>query len=201
MTGRVVLASGNQGKLAEMQVLLEPLGTQLVSQGELGIDAPDEPYATFLENALHKARHASAAAGLPAIADDSGLTVAALGGAPGVYSARYAGPEANDAANNALLVQRLSAIDGHPDAEFDAAFNCFLVYVTHAEDPAPCVAIGRWAGKIVLQPRGEGGFGYDPLFLVPDLGKTSAELPAVEKNVRSHRGQAMQRLLELLRDR
>ena len=195
---KIVVASGNRGKLTELRSLLAPLSAELVSQGDLGIDAPDEPYATFLENALHKARHAAERAALPAIADDSGLTVDALNGAPGVYSARYAGADATDADNNALLIERLRQLDAGR-TEFSAAFNCYLVFVQHAQDPAPLVAIGRWHGQIRLQAEGEGGFGYDPLFFVPELGKTSAQLEPSQKNRLSHRGQAMARLLELLR--
>ena len=201
MKQRVVLASGNRGKLEELRQLLEPLALDLVSQGELGIAAPDEPYSSFVENALHKARHAARQAGFAAIADDSGLTVDALNGAPGVHSARFAGDNATDADNNALLIRRLRALDPDADGGFAAAFYSTLVFVGHAEDPAPLIAVGRWRGVIRTEPEGSNGFGYDPLFYVPELGMTAAQLPAADKNRLSHRGQAMARLLELLRSR
>ncbi len=201
MSQRVVLASGNQGKLNELQRLLSSIDKQVVSQGELGIDAPDEPYSSFVENALHKARHAAKLSKLPAIADDSGLAVAALGGEPGVRSARYAGDNATDADNNAQLISRLRAINPDPAATFAAAFYCTLVYIEHERDPAPLIAVGRWSGQIRGNAVGTAGFGYDPLFYLPALGKTSAQLAPEEKNRRSHRGQAMARLLDLMTDR
>lgn len=188
---KLILASGNAGKLAELRRLLEPLGIDLESQAALGIAPAAETRSTFVENALDKARHASRESGLPALADDSGLVVPMLGGAPGIRSARYAG---DDAANNAKLIAALG------DAREPAAhFYCALVLLRHPEDPAPLVATGRWDGRILGEPRGDGGFGYDPLFLVPGAGCTAAELPAAEKNRLSHRGQAMAMLLESLR--
>jgi XTP/dITP diphosphohydrolase len=191
-----VLASGNAGKLRELGALLAPLGVDLVPQAQLGIGEADEPHPTFVENAIAKARHASAASGLPALADDSGICVHALGGAPGVHSARYAmlagGPK-DDAANNARLVRELA-----PHADRSAHYYCVLVLVRSADDPQPLIAEGSWHGEVIAQPRGAGGFGYDPHFLLPALGRTAAELPADEKNRVSHRAQAMRALLERL---
>lgn len=187
---RVVLASGNPGKLREFEALLGPLGIEVITQASLGIPEADEPHCTFLENALAKARHACRASGLPALADDSGICVPALGGAPGVYSARFAGEPKSDASNNAKLVKELTA-----HADKSAYYYCVLVYLRHADDPQPLIAEGRWDGEIVSEPRGAGGFGYDPHFLVRDLGKTAAELSADEKNRLSHRGQAMRALI------
>ena len=191
-----VLATGNAGKLREMATLLAPIGLRLIAQGELGIAAAAETGVTFVENALQKARHASGAAGLPAIADDSGLVVPALGGAPGVRSARYAGDDATDAQNNRKLIGALAGIEDR-----SAWFYCALVFLEHPEDPAPLLATGLWRGRIIDQPRGEGGFGYDPHFLVPRLDRTSAELAPEEKNALSHRGQAVAALLQRLRER
>ena len=191
-----VLATGNAGKLREMAALLAPIGLRLTAQGELGIAAAAETGVTFVENALRKARHASAAAGLPAIADDSGLVVPALGGAPGVRSARYAGDDATDAQNNRKLIGALAGIEDR-----SAWFYCVLVFIERPEDPAPLLATGLWRGRIIDQPRGEGGFGYDPHFLVPHLDRTSAELAPEEKNALSHRGQAVAALLQRLRER
>ena len=191
---KLILASGNAGKLAELRRLLEPLGIDLESQAALGIAPAAETRSTFVENALDKARHASRESGLPALADDSGLVVPMLGGAPGIRSARYAGDDADDAANNAKLIAALGDV-----REPAAHFYCALVMLRHPEDPAPLVATGRWDGRILGEPRGDGGFGYDPLFLVPGAGCTAAELPAAEKNRLSHRGQAMAMLLESLR--
>ncbi|MCM0044259.1 MAG: RdgB/HAM1 family non-canonical purine NTP pyrophosphatase [Burkholderiaceae bacterium] len=193
MTQPLVLASNNRGKLVELSQLLSPLGFALTAQGELGIPEADEPYPTFVENALAKARHAARLSGLPALADDSGLCVPALGGAPGVLSARYAGESKSDAANNAKLVRELAA---HVDQS--AYYYCVLVFVRHADDPQPVIADGRWLGDIVAAPRGQGGFGYDPHFVVRGLGKTAAELPAEEKNRLSHRGQALRALIDKL---
>jgi len=194
---RVVLASGNAAKLREMQALLEPTGVSLVAQSALGVTDAEEPFGTFVENALAKARHASRATGLPAVADDSGVCVPALGGAPGVRSARYAadhdGGERSDAANNARLVRALAA-----SPERSAYYYCALVLVRSADDPQPVIADGLWYGEIVAQPRGAGGFGYDPHFLLPELGLTAAELDAAAKNRVSHRGQAMRELLAKL---
>jgi XTP/dITP diphosphohydrolase len=196
---RLVIASGNPGKLAEISALLAPLAIDVVSQGALGIPDAEEPHFTFLENALAKARHASRTSGLPALADDSGLCVNALGGEPGVHSAYYAGHEGRreerDARNNAKLLEALS---GTPDKS--AHYACVMVLIRGANDPQPLVAEGTWRGRIVTAPRGSNGFGYDPLFLVPELGKTAAELDADAKNRISHRGLALQRLLERLRD-
>ena len=195
--GRVVLASNNAGKLRELRELLEPLGMDLVAQGDLGIGEADEPHGTFVENALAKARHAAAASGLAAIADDSGICASALGGAPGVFSARYAalagGPK-DDAANNARLVSELAA-----HADRSAWYHCVLVLLRHADDPQPLIAEGSWRGEVVATPRGDGGFGYDPHFLLPALGRTAAQLSAQEKNAISHRALAMRELAAKLR--
>jgi XTP/dITP diphosphohydrolase len=195
---RLVLASGNPGKLREFRQLCEPLGLSLVPQAELGIAEAEEPYCTFIENALTKARHASRASGLPALADDSGICVAALGGAPGVYSARYAGAGADrntqDARNNAKLLAMLA-----DKSDRSAHYTCVIVLLRHADDPEPLIAEERWQGEIITAPRGDGGFGYDPYFLLPALGKTAAELSADEKNRISHRGKAMALLAARLR--
>jgi XTP/dITP diphosphohydrolase len=194
---RLVLASGNSGKLKEIGELLAPLAIELVPQSELDIAEAEEPHDTFVENALAKARHASRAAGLPALADDSGLCVDALGGAPGVQSAYYAGRdgdrEKRDARNNQKLLKTLGTERG-------AYYACVMVLLRHPEDPRPLIAEGVWRGEIARAPRGANGFGYDPLFLLPQLGKTAAELTAGEKNRISHRGLALGKLLELLRD-
>ena len=203
---RLVLASNNPGKLAELQSLFAPLGLQLVAQARLGIAEAEEPHATFVENALAKARHAAAAAGEAAIADDSGLVVDALGGAPGVASAHFAAiacgdgdreaqRRAQDAANNALLLERMA---GRSDR--GARFVSTLVAVRNAADPEPLVAVGRWSGEIARSPRGEGGFGYDPLVFIPALGRTVAELDAAAKNAASHRALAARRMLVLMRE-
>lgn len=193
---RVVLASNNAGKLREFSALLAPLGIELLTQGQLGIDEADEPHPSFVENALAKARHASAASGLPALADDSGICANALGGAPGVRSARYAalagGPK-SDAANNAKLVADLAAA-----SDRSVYYYCALVLVRSPDDPQPLIAEGVWQGELVAQPRGSGGFGYDPHFLVTALGRTAAELDPEEKNRVSHRGQAMRALVARL---
>lgn len=191
---KIVLASGNRGKLAELEGLLRPLDIDVESQAELGIEPAEECRATFVENALDKARHASLHCGLPALADDSGLVVPALGGAPGIRSARYAGDEADAAANNAKLIAALGDLE-QPAAQF----FCALVLLRHPEDPAPIIATARWHGVIVRDPRGSGGFGYDPHFFLPELGCSAAELPAAQKNRLSHRGQAMASLLDALR--
>jgi XTP/dITP diphosphohydrolase len=193
MLKRLVLATGNPGKLREFQRLLEPLGIEVVPQAQLGIGEADEPHATFVENALAKARHASARARLPALADDSGICVDALGGAPGVQSARYAGEPRSDARNNALLIERLHGI-----ADRRAHYYCVLVLLMHAEDPEPVIAEGRWQGRVIDAPRGSGGFGYDPHFEDLETGMTGAELPLEVKNARSHRGRAMRALLARL---
>ena len=194
---RIVIASNNPGKLRELQALLAPLGIVAVAQGELGVAEAEEPHDTFLENALAKARHASRAAGLPALADDSGLSVDALGGAPGVHSAYYAGREGDreerDRRNNAKLLANLSN-------SRSAHYVCVMVLVRNPEDRNPLVAEGLWHGEIARAPRGTNGFGYDPLFLLPELGKTAAELAAADKNRISHRGIALQKLVALLNE-
>lgn len=197
--GRVVLASNNAGKLREFDAMLGAAGIALVPQGELGVPEAQEPHATFVENALAKARHAAQFTGLPALADDSGLCVRALGGEPGVYSARYAqravGGEKSDAANNAHLVARLRGI-----ADRRAYYFCVLVLVRHADDPEPLIAEGRWHGEILDAPRGANGFGYDPYFLLPELNATAAELDPAIKNARSHRAIALAALLARLEE-
>ena len=190
MQRTVVLASNNAGKLAEFSSLLTPLGLALRKQSELGISEAEEPYATFVENALAKARHVAQLSGLPALADDSGVCVPALGGAPGVLSARYAGEPKSDARNNQKLIHDLSI---HEDKS--AYYYCVLVYLRHAQDPQPVIAEGRWDGEIIATPRGANGFGYDPHFWIPSLNKTAAELSAEEKNQLSHRGQALRALI------
>lgn len=194
---RIVLASGNAGKLGEFRELLADSGFEVLPQVQLGIADAEETGVTFVENALLKARHAARASGLPALADDSGLCVAHLGGAPGLYSARYAGTHGDDAANNAKLLREL---DGVPAAQRDAFFICVLVLLRHADDPAPLIAEGRWHGRVLDAPRGAHGFGYDPLFLPDGERQSSAELDAERKNMLSHRGQALVRLQMLLSD-
>jgi XTP/dITP diphosphohydrolase len=195
---QLVLASGNVGKLRELSVILDDLGYQLHAQAEYGVSEVTETGTTFVENAIIKARHAASLTGLPALADDSGIEVDALDGAPGVYSARFSGPAADDAANNALLVERLQAV---PDAERSARYRAVIVFMRHAGDPSPLICEGSWEGMIQLQPAGEGGFGYDPYFFLPELGCTSAELSATEKNRISHRGMALVELKKKLRER
>ena len=192
---RLLIASGNPGKLAEFRELLAPRGFEIVGQRELGIADPEETGSTFVENALLKARHASAISGLPCLADDSGLCVDALDGAPGLYSARYAGPDAMAADNMALLLENLH---GLPAAQRSAHFACVLVWLRHPADPDPLIAGGRWQGQILDAPRGDGGFGYDPLFLDPAMQRSAAEMSAAEKHARSHRGQALGALLRQL---
>ena len=193
MTQTLVLASNNSGKLAEFAQLLAPLGFHLKSQGDLNIPEAEEPFGTFVENALAKARHASQLSGLAALADDSGICVPALGGAPGVQSARYAGEPRSDTANNAKLVREIAQYN-----DKSAYYYCVLVMVRHAADPQPIIADGVWHGSLIEQPRGQGGFGYDPHFFLPRLGKTAAELSAEEKNSVSHRGQALRALINKL---
>jgi len=187
---RLVLASGNEGKLAEFRRLLAPLGTEVIAQAALGIPEAPEPHITFVENALAKARHASALARLPALADDSGVCVRALAGAPGVQSARYAGEPRSDARNNAKLIADLAGV-----ADRRAHYVCVLVLVRHAADPEPVIAEGTWHGRIVDVPRGRGGFGYDPHFLDEASGLTGAEMPLAQKNLVSHRGKALRALI------
>lgn len=194
----VVLASNNPGKLREFSAILADAGIRMVAQGDLGVPEADEPHITFVENALAKARHASLHTGRPALADDSGLCVPALGGAPGVYSARYAsmnGGEKSDLANNMRLVSQLQGKD-----DTRAFYVAVLVYVESPEDPCPMVAEGRWHGRIVAEPRGAHGFGYDPHFWLPERQCTVAELDPAEKNRISHRARALSRLLEQLRE-
>ena len=193
MNRRVVVATGNAGKVRELTAALAPLELAFVNQADMGVDPIPETASTFVENALGKARHAASKTGLPAIADDSGLVVNALGGAPGIHSARYAGETATDADNNAKL---LAALEGVEDRA--AFFFCSLVYLACEDDPAPVIATARWYGSIVDAPRGDNGFGYDPHFLLPALGRTAAELPLADKNRLSHRGQACRQLLDLL---
>ena len=190
---KLVLASNNAKKMKELNALLAPLGFEVIPQGQLGIPEAEEPHCTFVENALAKARHAAQHSGLPALADDSGLCVKALGGAPGVISARYAGEPKSDARNNEKLLADLA---GKTDRR--AHFVSCLVLCRSADDPQPIIAEGEWHGEIVDQGRGHGGFGYDPLFFVPEFGKTAAELDAETKNRVSHRGRAMQKLIERL---
>jgi XTP/dITP diphosphohydrolase len=190
---RLVLASSNAGKLREFHRLLAPLGIDVVAQSELGIAEADEPHVTFVENALAKARHASAQAKLPALADDSGICVRALAGAPGVQSARYAGEPKSDARNNARLIAALAGV-----ADRSAHYACVLTLVRHERDPEPIIAEGAWHGTVVDVPRGAGGFGYDPHFLDAATGLTAAELPLERKNELSHRGKAMRALIARL---
>lgn len=192
---KLVLASGNPGKLKEFGALLATSGFEVVPQGQLGIDDAEETGLSFVENALLKARHAARASGLPALADDSGLCVAHLGGAPGLYSARYAGMHGDNAANNARLLREL---DGVPDERRGAFFICVLALLRHADDPAPLIAEGRWYGRVLHAPRGAQGFGYDPLFLPNDESSSAAELPPGLKNRISHRGRALADLRQQL---
>ena len=190
---KLVLASNNAKKMKELNALLAPLGFEIIPQGQLGTPEAEEPHCTFVENALAKARHAARHSGLPALADDSGLCVKALGGAPGVISARYAGEPKSDARNNEKLLADLAG-----KADRRAHFVSCLVLCRSADDPQPIIAEGEWHGEIVDQYRGDGGFGYDPLFFVPEFGQTAAELDADTKNHVSHRGRAMQKLIERL---
>jgi XTP/dITP diphosphohydrolase len=191
-SGRWVIASSNPGKLAELKTLIRDAGLhfELIGQTELGIEPADEAGLTFVENALTKARHAARQSGLPAIADDSGLAVAALGGAPGVWSARFAGPGADDAANVAKLLEALDRVE----ADRRACFYCAIVALEHPEDPAPLISTGCWNGTIAREPAGRAGFGYDPVFFDPRLGCTASELAPEVKNRVSHRGQALRTL-------
>jgi XTP/dITP diphosphohydrolase len=195
---KLVLASGNPGKLRELSVILDDLGYQLHAQSEFNVSEVPETGTTFVENAIIKARHAAAVTGLPAMADDSGIEVDALDGAPGVYSARFSGPNADDAANNALLVEKLAAV---PPAQRSARYRAVIVFMRHAGDPSPLICEGSWEGMIQLEPLGDGGFGYDPYFYLPDQGCTSAQLSADEKNRLSHRGAALQELKRKLIER
>ncbi len=192
---KLVIASGNPGKLRELSALLEPLGYELHAQSEFDVPEAEETGTTFVENAIIKARNAAAHTGLPAIADDSGIEVDALDGAPGVYSARFSGPGADDASNNALLVEKLRNV---PEQQRGARYRAVLVYMRHAADPSPIICEGSWEGRIILEPRGDNGFGYDPHFWLDSHGCTSAELDPAEKNRLSHRGQALRELVERL---
>jgi len=192
----IVLASSNPGKVREINQLLADLGLQVHPQGEYGIVDADETGLTFVENAILKARHASRHAGLPAIADDSGIEVDALQGAPGIYSARYAGTGANDLENLEKLLADLRQV---PEEQRSARFQCLMVYLRHAEDPTPIICQGTWEGRILFEPRGKNGFGYDPVFYVPTHDCSSAELAPEVKNALSHRGQALRKLLAALR--
>jgi XTP/dITP diphosphohydrolase len=193
MSKTIVLASGNAGKVREFNALLETIGYRARPQSEFNVPEAEEPYLTFVENALTKARHAARLTGLPALADDSGVCVNALGGAPGVLSARYAGEPKSDGNNNRKLIADLAV-----HADRSAYYYCVLVFVRHADDPQPVIADGRWDGEMIADARGEGGFGYDPHFWLPQYGKTAAELSAAEKNSCSHRAQALRALVAKL---
>jgi len=190
----IVLASGNKGKLAELSAMLEPLGVNVKAQSEFNVSDADETGLSFIENAILKARHAASATGMAALADDSGIAVPALGGAPGIYSARYAGEHGNDGGNIELLLKNMADI-----TDRRAFFYCAIAYVNHADDPTPLIATGAWHGEILTARQGEGGFGYDPIFFDPELGKSAAELNRDEKAARSHRGQALRALVAQLR--
>ncbi len=196
MTRKIVVASNNAGKLKEFGQLFAPLGIDVHAQSEYDVPEAEEPFLTFVENALAKARHASRITGLPAMADDSGICAEALGGAPGVQSARYAGEPKSDDRNNQKLIADLASTSNK-----SVSYYCVLVYVRHADDPQPVIAEGSWHGEIIDTPRGSNGFGYDPYFLIPELGKTAAELPPDEKNQLSHRGKALRLLIDKLRDK
>ncbi|QVL42862.1 MAG: RdgB/HAM1 family non-canonical purine NTP pyrophosphatase [Alcanivorax sp.] len=193
----LVLASGNQKKLDEMRAILEPLALKVVPQSDFQVPEAEETGLTFVENAILKARNAAAHTGLPAIADDSGLEVDALNGAPGIYSARFSGADASDAKNNALLIDMLGDL---PDAPRTARYQAVLVLMRHPDDPTPLICQGTWEGEILLAPRGNGGFGYDPHFLIPERGVTAAEMDPAEKNRVSHRGRALKALMDALRE-
>ncbi|TYP90081.1 XTP/dITP diphosphohydrolase [Nitrosomonas communis] len=189
----LIIASSNSGKLREIQQLLAPLGIEAIAQSNLAVTEIEEPYGTFVENALAKARHASRVTGLPALADDSGICVNILGGAPGVFSARYAGEPKSDERNNQKLIGIL-----RNQSDRSAYYYCIIVLVRHANDPQPIIVDGSWHGEIVLEPRGTEGFGYDPYFFLPELNKTAAQLPMEQKNQISHRGKALKKLSEFL---
>jgi XTP/dITP diphosphohydrolase len=192
---KLVLASSNPGKLRELSALLKDSDYQIIPQADFNVPEVAETGTTFVENAIIKARHAAQYTDCPAVADDSGIVVDALNGEPGVYSARFAGNDASDDANNALLVEKLRSI---PEAKRSARYQAVIVYMRNAADPSPIICEGSWEGRIVLEAKGSGGFGYDPYFYLPDYGCTSAELSADEKNRISHRGQALRLLLERL---
>lgn len=189
---KLILASGNKKKLGELRQLLVNTNWEVLSQLDFGVQDADESGLSFVENAIIKARHACAKTGLPALADDSGIEVDALNGAPGIHSARFSGRHGDDGANNALLLERLAGV---PSAQRTARYRAVLVFMRHAQDPSPRICEGTWEGRLLEAPRGEGGFGYDPYFLIPALGKTAAELAPEEKNRLSHRGQALAALL------
>lgn len=192
---RIVLASNNKGKLRELGDLLENHSIELIPQGELDIPEAEEDGLSFVENAILKARHACSLSGFPAIADDSGLEVDALKGAPGIHSARYAGVHGDDTANNHKLLEALCNV---PNEDRTARFQCVMIFMRHAKDPTPMVCQGSWEGRILREPRGENGFGYDPLFWVPDENATAAELASAVKNAQSHRGKALHKLMRRL---
>ena len=198
MTRQLVLASDNQGKLRELISLLSESGFSVVGQGALGVTPAEETGETFVENAILKARNAARQTGHPAIADDSGIEVDALKGAPGVYSARFAGDNATDSDNVAKLVSQLTEVQSE---DRKARFRCLMVYLRRADDPAPLICEGTWSGKVTLTPSGENGFGYDPVFWVPDEGCTAAELNPARKNILSHRAQALKKLVTELTNR
>ncbi len=191
----IVIASNNAGKIREIEAILQPLGLKPVAQSVFNVPEADEPYPTFVENALTKARNAARLTGMPALADDSGICVNALQGAPGVISARYAGEPKSDARNNQKLVEALKH-----EEDRSAYYFAVMVLVRHADDPQPLIAEGRWAGEVIDAPRGDNGFGYDPYFFLPDLGRTAAELDAHEKNLVSHRGKALRRMAALIKE-
>jgi XTP/dITP diphosphohydrolase len=191
----IVIASNNAGKLREINRLLAPLGCEAQPQSYYNVPETEEPHPTFIENCITKARHAAKLTGLPALADDSGICVTALGGAPGVHSARFAGEPKSDRRNNAQLI---AALTGNPQRE--AYYYCVMVYLRHADDPQPLIAEGRWYGEIIDTPRGEAGFGYDPHFFIPALNRTAAELSSAEKDALSHRGQALTQLIAQLQN-
>lgn len=195
MSRTLVAATGNPGKLAELERLLDGLGWEVVAQSAFGVEPPPEDGLTFVENAILKARHAAERTGRPALADDSGIVVDALGGAPGVRSARYAGEGSGDAANNERLVRALAGV---PEAERTARFECAVAWMRDPRDPVPLIARGTWEGRMLEAPRGTNGFGYDPLFLDPAAGLTAAELPSERKDALSHRGQALRALRAML---
>ena len=195
MSRTLVAATGNPGKLAELERLLDGLGWEVVAQSAFGVEPPPEDGLTFVENAIVKARHAAERTGRPALADDSGIVVDALGGAPGVHSARYAGTGGGDAANNEKLIRALA---GLPEGERTARFECAVVWMRGPRDPVPLIARGTWAGRVLNAPRGTNGFGYDPLFLDPATGCTAAELSPERKDARSHRGQALRALRAMM---
>jgi len=192
---KIVLASGNKGKLSEFKTMLAPFEIEVIAQSDLGIESPEETGLSFVENAILKARHAAKESGLPALADDSGLSIDALGGAPGIYSARYSGPNATDQSN---IVKALEELKTVPEEQRTAQFNCVLALVRHADDPIPVLFHGVWPGVITKAEHGEGGFGYDPIFWVAETQCTAAELSKAEKNKISHRGQALKQLMAQL---